>query len=117
MPFAQRLDSGVGRFAFSATILAQVVADAVVIALTIGFIVLAVIRDEIVEREPVVAGDEVDAVGRQAAPRLIEARASCDGVGDQGESCSSKRSSSTPVASPEKWEKLTPFGKMVAPRG
>src|SRR5690606_15547079 len=41
---------------------APVVVGAVAVVLAVGLVVLAVVGDEVVEREPVVAGDEVDAL-------------------------------------------------------
>ena len=85
LPVAQLLDCGIVGRAFDAAIPASVVVGAVAVVFAVGFVVLLVIGDEIVEREPVVTGHEVDAllgfaflvtidlgaaeqVGRQSAP-------------------------------------------------
>ena len=61
-PFHGRI---VGR-SFDATVPAQVVGGAVEIAVTVRLVVLGVVGDEVVQREAVVAGDEVDALLRLA---------------------------------------------------
>ena len=45
-----------------AAVPAQIVVGAVAVVLAIGFVVLSVVRDEIVESEPVMAGHEIDAL-------------------------------------------------------
>ena len=66
---AQRLDAGSSVGPFHAAIPAQVVVGAVAVVLAVGLVVLVVVRDQIVQREPVMAGDEVDALFRPRAPR------------------------------------------------
>src|SRR5262249_11692020 len=69
------LDRGIRRGAFDAAVPAPVVVGAVAIALAVRFVVLPVERDEVVQREPVVAGHEVDAALGLALLVRIERRA------------------------------------------
>ena len=65
---AQRLDPGVVGRALDAAVPAEVVVAAVAVALAVGLVVLLVVGDQVVQREAVVAGDEVDAVDPARAP-------------------------------------------------
>jgi len=47
---------------FNATIPAQIVIDTILIILAISFIVLVVIRDQIIESEPIMTSNEINAV-------------------------------------------------------
>src|SRR5262249_30282401 len=58
----QLLDGGIVRWALDAAVPAAVVIRAVVVVLAVGVVVLAIVRDEVIQRETVVAGDEVDAL-------------------------------------------------------
>ena len=58
---AERLDRGIVRRTLDAAVPAQVLVVAVAAVLAVRLVVLRVVRDEVLEREPVVAGDEVDA--------------------------------------------------------
>jgi hypothetical protein len=53
--------------ALGAAIPGEVVVGAVAVVLAVGLVVLAVVGDEIGEREAVVGGDEVDAVDQELA--------------------------------------------------
>ena len=64
---AKGLDGRVVGVAFDAAIPAEIVVDAVAVLLAVGLIVFCVVGDQIVEREAVVAGDEVDAVDTAGA--------------------------------------------------
>ena len=57
----QLLDLRVVCRPFDPAIPAAVVVGAVPILLAVGFVVLVVVRNEVVQREPVVAGDEIHA--------------------------------------------------------
>ena len=69
LPLAQPLDLGIVGRPLDAAVPAVVVVGAVAVALAVGLVVLLVVADEVVEREAVVAGDEVDAVGGHLAGR------------------------------------------------
>src|SRR5262249_10846647 len=60
--FSQPDDSHIIRVAFGATVPGIIVVGAVEIMLEIGIVVFLVRRDQVIQSEPVVAGDEVDAV-------------------------------------------------------
>jgi hypothetical protein len=68
----QRDDLEVVGLALDAAVPAAVVALAVVAALAVGLVVLLVVGDEVVHREAVVRGDEVDGGVRPAAVVLVE---------------------------------------------
>src|SRR5262249_22154091 len=59
----------------AAAVPAQVVVTAVGVPLAVGFIVLAVVGDQVSQGEAIVAGDEVQTVIRPPATGLIEIRA------------------------------------------
>ena len=59
---AQPLDGRVVGRPFDAAVPAAVVVGAVAVVFAVGLVVLVVVGDEVVEREAVVAGDEVDAL-------------------------------------------------------
>ena len=63
-------DVGVVGRTFDAAIRAQVEVRSVAIVLAVGLVVLALVADEIGEREPVVHGHVVDARARRAAMML-----------------------------------------------
>ena len=63
---AQPFHRGIVGRSFDATVPAQVVGGAIEIVVTVRLVVLGVVGDEVVEREAVVAGDEVDALFRLA---------------------------------------------------
>src|SRR5205085_10856326 len=69
---AELVEAGIVARAFDAAVPAVVVVGAVVVPFAVGLVVLLVVRDEVVQREAIVAGDEVDAVDRQMAARLVE---------------------------------------------
>src|SRR5262245_26024002 len=58
----QLLDCRVIRRSLDSAVPASVVAFAIAVILAVGLVVLVVVTDQIVEREPVVTGDEVDAL-------------------------------------------------------
>ena len=82
---AQRLDRRVVGVAFDAVVPAVVVVVAVAVVFAVGLVVLAVVAHQVVEREAVVGGDEVDAVDRQLAVRLVEVGAAGDPGGDRAD--------------------------------
>ena len=59
---AQPLDGGIVRWALDAAVPAAVVVRAVAVLLAVGLVVLAIVGDEVIQREAVVAGDEVHAL-------------------------------------------------------
>jgi hypothetical protein len=68
LAFSQGQNRRIRGFSLDAAVPAYVVVAAIAIALAVPFVVLAVVADEVVEREAVVAGDVVDAVaGKPAA--------------------------------------------------
>ena len=62
LPVPQLLDCRIVGRTFDAAVPAAIVVGAVAVVLAVRFIVLLVVGDEIVEREAIVAGDEVDAL-------------------------------------------------------
>ena len=82
LPAAQLLHGRVVGRAFDATIPAAVVVRAVAVVLAIGLIVLDVVGDEVIEREAVVAGDEVDALLGLALLMTVDFGAAEHAVGD-----------------------------------
>src|SRR5262249_44502202 len=57
---------------FPAAVPAQVVVDAVAVVLAISLVVLVVVAHQVVQREAVVTGDEVDAIDGQMAAGLVD---------------------------------------------
>src|ERR1035438_8924698 len=78
---AKPLDYGIVRRTFNAAVPAPVLLTSVPVVLTILFVVLVVIRDDIVERKSVVARNEVDALFEFALLRAINARAAQQTIG------------------------------------
>src|SRR5690554_3982977 len=56
---------------FDAVVPGVVLVDAIAVALVVGLVVLVVVGNEVLQREAVVRGDEVDA-GQRAAPVIAE---------------------------------------------
>src|SRR5262245_16198069 len=75
---AQRDDRRIARWSFGAAVPAQVVAFAVAVVLEVGVVVLLVVADQVLQCEPVVRSDEVDARVRTAAAPLIQVIAARD---------------------------------------
>ena len=69
---AQRDDRGVVAVALDAAVPATGCRRAVAVVLAVGLVVLALVADQVHEREAVVAGDEVDAIGGQPAARRVQ---------------------------------------------
>ena len=87
LPPAHRLDGRVVGFAFDAVVRAEVLVGAVPIVLAVGLVVFPRVADQIVQREAVVAGDEVDAALRALA-RIPRTDRSCRRCGwRSGPSC------------------------------
>ena len=84
---AQRLDGGIVGRPFDAAIPAEVVVGAVAVVFAVCFVVLAVVRDQIVEREAVVAGDEVDALLGFALLVRVDVGAAGQPVGQRDAPC------------------------------
>ena len=74
----------VGR-ALDAAVPRAVVALAVVVVLAVGLVVLLVVGDEVVQREAVVGGDEVDAGEGAAARAAVEVAAAGEAVAELGQ--------------------------------
>ena len=64
---------------------AQVPVAAVAVALAVRLVVLRVVRDEVVEREAVVAGDEVDAGPGLAVLVAVDVRAAEEALADRAD--------------------------------
>src|SRR5207244_10722849 len=71
LPGAERDDRRVVGRSLDAVVRAAIVVAAVAIRLQIGVVVLALVADEVLQREAVVRGDEIDARSR-AAPGALE---------------------------------------------
>ena len=78
---AQGEHVGVVGGALGAAVPAQVVVGAVAVVFAVGLVVLAVVRHQVLEREAVVAGDEVDALRRLARARAVQVGAAEQAVG------------------------------------
>ncbi len=83
LALAEPFDLGVVGGALDTAVPALVVVAPVPVVLAVGEVVLLVVADQIVEREPVVSGDEVDAVGGQLATPLVEVGAAAHAEGDR----------------------------------
>src|SRR5579862_4086154 len=70
---AQLLNSGILRLALHPTVPTQVFVVAVVVAFSVGFIMFAVVRNQIVQRKTIMTINKIDAVGRFAATSLVKA--------------------------------------------
>src|SRR5262245_105159 len=66
---------------FDAVVTAVVVVVAVPVVLAVIEIVLALVAHQVVEREAVVGGDEIDTVIRPAAARLVKIAGACESRG------------------------------------
>ena len=76
LPLAELDDFGIVSRAFDAHVPGVIVVGAVAIVFAVRLVVLLVVADQIVERESVVRGDEIDAGGRAAAVPLVQIAAS-----------------------------------------
>src|SRR5439155_6055888 len=79
------LDGGIAGGAFDATVPAPVVVGAVAVLLAVRLVVLPVVRDQIVEREAVVTGHEVDALLGLALLVAVDLGAADQAVGEAPE--------------------------------
>ncbi len=87
LPHAQRVDAGIVARPLDAAVPAVVVVGAIGIILAVGEVVLLVVRNQVGQREAVMAGDEVDAVirfaragfstDRDCPPAVLPAPTSC----------------------------------------
>ena len=84
LPFAQGPDLRVVRCAFGARIPRVVVGAPVAIVFVVRFVVLVVVRNEVVQRESVVRGDEVDARPRFSPAPVEEVRGCREALRDAG---------------------------------
>ncbi len=82
---AQPLDRRIVGRALDAAVPAAVVVGAVAIPLPVRLVVLDVVGDEVVQREAVVAGDEVDALLGLAALVLVHVRAADQPAGERAD--------------------------------
>src|SRR5262249_21960512 len=78
LPLAQGQDGLIVGWPVDAAVPAIVVAAAVAVLLAVGLVVLAIVADEIVESESIMAGDEVDAGVRETAALLIQVAAAAE---------------------------------------
>src|SRR6185312_15555730 len=82
LPIAEGDDlGGIGR-PFGPTVPAPVFVGAVAVVLAIGFVVLGIVADEILEREAIVAGHEVDAGVRLTSIILVEVAGAAEAGGE-----------------------------------
>ncbi len=81
----QRHDVGVVGGTLDAVVPRAVVRLAVVAVLAVGLVVLVVVRHEVVQREAVVGGDEVDRRRRAAGVCLVQVGAAGEAVAELGE--------------------------------
>src|SRR3990167_411738 len=72
LPFAQGQDRWIIRGTLDTAVPAQVLICSVLIVLSVGFVVLLVVTDQIMQREAVMAANEVDARVGAAAAVLIQ---------------------------------------------
>jgi hypothetical protein len=82
---AELPDLGIVARTLRAAVPRAVVVRAVAILLEVRFVVLLVVRDQVVEREPVVRRDEVDAGRRPTAACFVEVRAPGEAVRELAE--------------------------------
>src|SRR5579871_6065741 len=79
---AQSVDRGIVRRTFATAVVAVVVVRAVAIAFAVGLVVLAVVAEQVGQRETVVHGDVVDAGALHAAVVVEQIRRSGHAAGD-----------------------------------
>ena len=84
LPVAQRLDRRIVGRPFDAAVPAHVVVRAVAIVFAVRLVVLVVVGDQVVEREAVVAGHEVDALLRLPFLVTVDVRAAEQPRGEAG---------------------------------
>ena len=82
LPATDRLDRRVVGRALDAAVPAHVEVVAVAVVLAVRLVVLLLVRDQVVEREAVVAGDEVDAGLRIAVLVAVDVRAAEEPLGE-----------------------------------
>ncbi len=82
---AQRVDLRIVGLALHAAVPRPVVVRAVLVVLEVGLVVLLVVRDEVVQREAVVGGDEVDRRGRPPAVVAVEVARAGEARGEVGD--------------------------------
>src|SRR5690606_6060266 len=75
-------DLRIVRRPLDAAVPALVVVGAVAVLLAVGLVVLVVVADEVLQRETVMAGDEVDAGVRFPAAALVEVAAAAEAGGE-----------------------------------
>ncbi len=83
LPLAQGVDAGVVGRPLVAAVAAEVVVPAVAVVLAVGLVVLAVVADQVVEREAIVAGDEIDRVVGVPRGVAVEVEAAADPLGQR----------------------------------
>ena len=79
---AQRAHLRIVGGSFHAAVPRQVVVVAVAVVLQVGLVVLAVVADQVLQREAVVAGDEVDAGVRLAPAGLVQVARAGEAAGE-----------------------------------
>jgi hypothetical protein len=85
LPLAQGNDFGVVGPSLRAAIPGVIVVGPVAVLFSIGVVVLVVVADQVVEREPIVRGDEIDAGGGMAAVPLVEVARTREAIAELGE--------------------------------
>src|ERR1700680_4005295 len=85
LPLAQVDDFGVVGLPLLAAIPGVIVVGSVAVFFAIGLVVLFVVGDQVVERETVVRGDEIDAGGGMAAVPLVEVARAREAIAELGE--------------------------------
>ena len=83
LAFPQSPDHRIGCLAFGAVVFAEVVVCPIPVVFAICFIVLVAIAHQIVQSEPIVAGDEVDAAFWAFARLGVDIGAATDAAGKQ----------------------------------
>src|SRR5215472_12336447 len=78
---AQPLDLRVSRWSLDAAVPAEIVVRAVAVPLSVLLVVLAIVGNQIIEREAIVAGYEIDALLRFALLLLVDVGAPCQPEG------------------------------------
>ncbi len=72
LAFADRVDLSIVRGTLVAVVVTTIVVVAIPVVLAIGIIVFLVIGNEVIQREAVMGGDEVDARPRAASAKIVD---------------------------------------------
>ena len=83
LAFPHGLDRGIRCLAFCAVVLAEVVVCPIMVVFSVCFIVLITIAHQVIQSEPIVAGDEIDAALGAFARLGIDVGTAADAAGKQ----------------------------------